>query len=189
MRDLTPYLMGDPGTHPRREPTDAENARKSYDVAIDAMREKLASYKRELSDLAAGVAGGHIVCADLLLMGYRAFMTDQNCPYDVAVEIGGRLIRIQVKATRCQRAIPQRVKQLPAYMWHVRRAGKAGARVYAVDDFDLLALVALDIRMVAYLPPSRTKQTVHIRPPGASGGKQFHQLDFTHALMELPDAR
>ena len=27
MRDLTPYLMGDPGTHPRRAPTDAEKAR------------------------------------------------------------------------------------------------------------------------------------------------------------------
>lgn len=27
MRDLTPYLMGDPGTHPRREPTDQERQR------------------------------------------------------------------------------------------------------------------------------------------------------------------
>ena len=79
-----------------------------------------------VTDLAAGAAGEHLVCADLLMQGYRAFLADQNCPYDVAVDVGDRLIRVQVKATRAPKAVPQRVGHFPAYQWHVRRAGKGG---------------------------------------------------------------
>lgn len=92
---------------------------------------------------------------------------------------------MQVKATRQQRATPQRATHIPAYMWHVRRAGKLGARVYAPGEFDLLALVALDIRRIAYLPPSEHKQTVHIRPPGTPGGKHFDDYPFARALEAL----
>ena len=116
-----------------------------------------------ITDLAAGVAGEHLVCADLLLQGYRAFLADQNCPYDVAVELDNRLVRIQVKATRLPKPIPQRKQQTLAYMWHVRRAGKKGKRHYKNDEFDMLALVALDIREIAYLPLSKALQTVHLR--------------------------
>jgi hypothetical protein len=149
-----------------------------------------------VTDLAAGVAGEHLVCADLLLAGYRAFLADQNCAYDVAVDVGGKLVRIQVKATRSVRSIPQRVTSVPAYLWHVRRAGKGGRRVYAQADFDMLALVALDVRKIAYLPPSHAKQTVHIRAgedTSASGhgnkaGKSFSQFPFALALREIADA-
>jgi hypothetical protein len=146
-----------------------------------------------ITDLAAGAAGEHLVCADLLLQGYRAFLSDQNCPYDIAVDLCGRLVRIQVKSTRKAKALPQRAGHFPAYMWHVRRAGKGGARVYADGEFDLLALVALDCRRVAYLPPSCRAQTVHIRthddasPPahGGKSGKTFEQFPFAVAAQEL----
>ena len=146
-----------------------------------------------ITDLAAGAAGEHLVCADLLLQGYRAFLSDQNCPYDVAVDVGGRLIRIQVKSTRQAKAIPQRVGHHPAYMWHVRRAGKGGARNYADGEFDLLALVALDCRRIAYLPPSSQAQTIHIRPhddpsspsTGGKTGKTFPQFPFATAVLEV----
>lgn len=138
-----------------------------------------------ISDLAAGTAAEHLVCADLLLDGWRTLLADQNCPYDVAVGLGGRLVRLQVKSTRQQRSIPQRTEYIPAYMWHVRRAGKRGRRVYATDEFDLLALVALDIRQIAYLPPSEHRQTIHIRPPGAPGGKQFADYPFARAVELL----
>jgi hypothetical protein len=144
-----------------------------------------------VTDLAAGLAAEHLVCADLLMMGYRAFMSDQVCPYDVAVDVGGRLIRVQVKATRAPRAIPQRVGHFPAYMWHVRRAGKAGARNYEVGEFDLLALVALDARQIAYMPPSQHRKTVHIRPdndgrPAATkAGKVFADFGFAKAVREV----
>lgn len=138
-----------------------------------------------VTDLAAGTAAEHLVCADLLMLGFNAFLADQNCAYDIAVDFAGRLIRVQVKATRQQRAIPQREIHIPAYMWHVRRAGKGGRRVYGSDEFDLLALVALDIRRIAYLPPSAQRQTVHIRPPGSHGGKQFDDFPFRSALEAL----
>lgn len=133
--------------------------------------------------LKIGTAAEHIVCADLLLAGYNAFMTGQHCPYDVAVQIGARLIRIQVKGTMEQRSIPNRDIHVPAYVWNVRRAGKKQSRLYGVDEFDILALVALDIRKIAYMPPSRVKQTIHIRPPGAIGGKKhFDLLTFLNAI-------
>ena len=136
------------------------------------------------TNLAVGIAAEHLVCADLLLLGHRAFMTDQFCPYDVAVELGGRLVRIQVKATREVRPLEQYRTAVSAYQWHVRRTGRQGLRVYGVDEFDLLALVALDIKRVAYLTPSQHKQTVHIRPPG-TGGKQFDDFTFEQALKGL----
>ena len=148
-----------------------------------------------VTDLAAGAAGEHLVCADLLLQGYRAFLADQNCPYDVAVDVGGRLVRIQVKSTRAPKAVPQRVGHFPAYMWHVRRAGKGGRRTYAEGEFDLLALVALDSRKVAYLAPSLQRQTVHIRTHDdptpkrfGKGGKTFQQYTFLASLREVINA-
>lgn len=152
-----------------------------------------ASVDAIVTDLAAGAAGEHLVCADLLLHGYRAFLADQNCPYDVAVDAGGRLIRLQVKATRKARSIPNRKDHQAAYMWHVRRAGKGGARVYAKGEFDLLALVALDVRRIAYLPPSLSLQTVHIRThdeagaprSGGKSGKTFAMFGFHAALSEV----
>lgn len=140
-----------------------------------------------ISDLAAGTAGEHLVCADLLMSGYRAFLADQNCPYDVLVDVDGRVIRVQVKTTKYQRSIPQRANHIPAYMWHVRRAGKAGQRLYAEGEFDVLALVALDIQQIAYVPPSMLKQTFHIRPPSAesTAGKRFEHFTFDIALVEV----
>lgn len=73
--------------------------------------------------------------------------------------------------------VPGRPTQRPAYMWHVRRCGKGRKRLYAATDFDLLALVALDAKRIAYVPFSELKQTVHIRThndpgPGLGGGKR-----------------
>jgi len=142
----------------------------------------------EPTDLAVGTAAEHLVCFDLLMSGYRAFLTDQNCPYDVAVEVDGRLVRVQVKSTRLPRAIPQRAKHISAYMWHVKRTGKGGKGVYTHGDFDVLALVALDIKTIAYLPPEVMKQTIHIRIPGvvmggSKIGKQFVDYPFENVLI------
>ncbi len=145
-----------------------------------------------ITDLAVGTAAEHLVCADLLLGGYRAFLADQVCPYDVAVDVGGRLVRIQVKATRCPRQLRGRNKTMP-YMWNVRRAGKKGRRVYADGEFDLLALVAIDVRRIAYLPPSQHRQTIAIRAHENAGptwergaaGRTFDQFPFFAAIGEL----
>ena len=155
----------------------------------------LGTFDAIVTDLMAGVAGEHLVCADLLMQGYKAFMAEQCCPYDVAVDVDGRLIRIQVKSTRAPRAIPQRVGHYPAYMWHVRRAGKNGCRTYLSGEFDMLALVALDTKQIAYASPSKQKQTIHVRSHrdtgsrgnngGGRSGKSFSEMTFASALREV----
>jgi hypothetical protein len=144
------------------------------------------TFGHEPTDLEVGTAGEHLVCADLLLSGLTAFLTDQSCAYDIAVDLGGRLIRLQVKSTRISKPIPQRESTILAYQWHVRRCGKGNARNYGEDEFDLLALVGLDIRAVAYMPPSFQRSMVQIRPPDVAGpGKQFADYSFARALHEI----
>ena len=140
-----------------------------------------------MDDLSAGIAAEHLVCAGILQAGYLAYMTDQFCAYDVVMEIPDHsLVRVQVKATRKPRSIPQRATHIPAYMWHVRRRGRAGERNYGVGEYDLLALVALDIGKIAYLPPSMEKKTIHIRPPGNGGsGKQFQDYTLEKAIENI----
>lgn len=137
----------------------------------------------DISTLAAGIAAEHLVTADLLLAGYRAFMTDQNCPYDVAVDIG-RLIRIQVKSTRMPRLPGPRCRTV-GYSFNVGRGGDRAA--YAEGAFELFALVALDIRLIAYLLPSMVRQVVFVRVPGSvtTAGKQFGDFSFSKAVAAL----
>lgn len=120
-----------------------------------------------LSDLEIGKAAEHLVVADLILSGYRAFLTDQGLPYNVVIDSAGTLYRAQVKATRETKRLPSRGALGMGYLFHVRRAGRGGQRQYADDEFDIIALVAMDIRVIAYLPFSeRVLQTIHLRPPG-----------------------
>lgn len=120
-----------------------------------------------ISDLELGKAAEHLVVADLILSGYRAYLTEQGLPYDAVLDHEGTLYRIQVKATRGVRKMPARGALGVGYLYGVRRSGKGGRRLYADDEFDIIALVALDIRIIAYLPFVRSMlQTIHLRPPG-----------------------
>ena len=116
--------------------------------------------------LEIGKAAEMLVCADLILQGYRAFLTDQGLPYDVVIDVNGKLIRVQVKSSTQPRSVPNRPGSSPSYMFHVRRAGKGAARRVGNDVFDMLALVALDIRCIAYLPiDEKVLQTINLRIP------------------------
>jgi hypothetical protein len=46
-----------------------------------------------------GAAGEFAVALDLTLKGYRVSMAAPGLPYDLTVDVGGRLYRLQVKAT------------------------------------------------------------------------------------------
>lgn len=136
-----------------------------------------------VTDLVAGIAAEHLVVADLLLSGRRAFLTEQHCPYDVVADVDGRLVRIQAKSTRGTRNVPQRANHVEAYFFNVRRAGKRGTRTYAEDAFDLLALVALDIRRISYIPLQGLRQSVVFSSPGSPGtGKSFDDHTFASAM-------
>lgn len=108
-----------------------------------------------------GRAGEYLVCADLLLQGYRAFLCDSGLPYDVIVENGNKLIRVQVKTT--QKQMPLTRSRNPSYLFHVRRMGKGGRKSYDNSEIDIVALVGLDKRIIGYIPISQTKQTICLR--------------------------
>lgn len=87
-----------------------------------------------LEDLEVGKAAEHLVVADLILSGYRAYLSDQGLPYDVVIDASGVLLRLQVKSTRGYKAVPQRRNYIPGYLFHTRRAGKGGKRLYQGHD-------------------------------------------------------
>ena len=57
------------------------------------------SLRQVSHELELGRAAEHLACADLLLGGWHAFHTAQGMAYDLAVDVGTRLLRVQVKAT------------------------------------------------------------------------------------------
>lgn len=131
----------------------------------------------KLSDLAAGKAGEYLVCADLIFKGHTAFLSEQGLPFDVIADVGGRLLRVQVKTTRETRPVPQRKEtHTPAYLYHIKRCGKRGQAAYADGDVDLFALVALDTRDIGYLPSSFARQTMMFRSSAYRGQYYDEQL-------------
>lgn len=115
-----------------------------------------------VTDLDIGKVGEHLVCADLILKGYKAHLSDQGLPYDVIADVNGKLLKIQVKTTRGVRPIPQRFKYTPAYLFHIKRCGKGGKKKYQSYDFDVMALVALDKNIIGYISNGAVKGTMHI---------------------------
>lgn len=143
-------------------------------------------------DLEVGKAAEHLVCAHLILTGYRAFLSDQGLPYDILVDVGGNLLRVQVKATRKPKNHDPATRVSPGYLFHLRRAGKGGRRRYPANAFDLYALVALDRQAIAYLPACDCpNQTVAFRVPGQSYlqngslNREFSEASFRAALERL----
>ena len=101
-------------------------------------------------ELQIGKAGEHLVCCDLILQGYNAFLADQGLPFDVIVEKDGILKRIQVKSTMSLKTYG---KANNIYRFGTRRNGECASRI-RIDDVDYYAFVALDIKTIAYIPIS-----------------------------------
>jgi hypothetical protein len=134
-----------------------------------------------ISDLQAGKAGEYLVCADLILQGFVAFPSEQGLPFDVVAEVGGRLVKIQVKTTRQAVSMPQRKQHTPSYLFHVKRSGKCGVKRYKTEDVDIFALVALDTRTIGYVAASEAKTTMQFRVKEAQG---LYRGDDTDAKRE-----
>ena len=122
-----------------------------------------------LSDLAAGKAGEYLVCADIILRGHTAFLSEQGLPFDVVADVNGRLLRVQVKTTRGSRGVPQRANHTPAYLYHIKRCGKDGKGSYGQGDVDMFALVALDTKDIGFLPSHLARQTMIFRSSAHRG--------------------
>lgn len=113
--------------------------------------------------LEIGKAGEHIACADLIMHGYHCFLTGQGLPYDLAVEVDDKLLRVQVKATLAAKNVsangrPERI----CYCWNIRSRGKKSTKRLDDSQCDIVALVALDTKSVAYFPIGAAAQTIQL---------------------------
>lgn len=122
-----------------------------------------------MDDLQAGKAGEYLVCADLILQGFVAYPSEQGLPYDVVMDYNGRLIKVQVKATRGLRAVANRKIPIRAYQFNVKRRGKKNSKEHTKDSCHLFALVALDTKEIGYLPNCNVRQTMNFRPSANRG--------------------
>ncbi|MFW9616175.1 group I intron-associated PD-(D/E)XK endonuclease [Aquabacterium sp.] len=147
---------------------------------------------RVSAEMEVGRAGEYLVMADLLLNGWVAYPTSQGVPYDIAVDIGNRVLRVQVKSTKMPKTPASLNRGTPLYVFHTRRAGKGGRRRYSAEDFDVLALVALDRRLIAYYALADCRNDcIAIRVPGlryGDGGvkcRYFEDAKFEFALNSV----
>lgn len=116
-----------------------------------------------INDLQAGKAGEYLVCADLILKGYIAFLSEQGLSFDVLAEVGGRLAKIQVKTTRAPNPAVRNELHKVGYLFNIDRMGKGGSKKYETGTVDIFALVGLDTRVVGYLAAKDIRQTMRFR--------------------------
>ena len=114
-------------------------------------------------ELQIGKAGEYLVCADLILKGFVAFPSEQGLPYDVLLDNGKKLIRVQVKTTSGTRKVQQRAVESQAYIFNIKKHGKNNIQKYADNEIDLFALVCLDVMKVGYLKTKDMPETINIR--------------------------
>ena len=107
------------------------------------------------------------------MKGYVAFPSEQGLPFDIVADIDGRLFKIQVKSTRKSKNVLQRKNPIPAYIFHIGNNGKGNCRKkYTIGQVDIFALVALDTKIIAYLPYFNTQTTMNFRVPENKG--EYH---------------
>ena len=104
------------------------------------------------NELQKGKAGEYLVRADLILKGFVAFPSEQGLPYDVLLDTGNKLLRVQVKTTDGVRSIPQRNKESKAYIFNIKTHGRHRDKIN--EDCDLFALVCLDTMKIGYITVS-----------------------------------
>ena len=124
---------------------------------------------RDSKQLQIGKAGEYLVCADLILKGFIAFPSEQGLPYDVLLDTGEKLLKVQVKTTEKPREVPQRNKKSFAYVFSIKRAGANGKTRYEEKEIDLVALVCLDTMQIGYLTNKEMPTTINIRADALRG--------------------
>jgi len=124
---------------------------------------------RDSKQLQIGKAGEYLVCADLIMKGFIAFPSEQGLPYDVLLDTGEKLLKVQVKTTEKARLVHQRNNPTPAYIFSIKRAGSEGKTRYNENEIDLFALVCLDTMKIGYLTNKEMPTTINIRVDSLRG--------------------
>ena len=121
------------------------------------------------NELQKGKAGEYLVCADLILKGFIAFISEQGLPYDIILDTGKKLFKVQVKTTEIFRKVPQRNKDTLCYIFNIKRHGKIRQNIYSENEVDLFALVCLDTRKIMYLKNGEMPETINVRADELKG--------------------
>lgn len=126
---------------------------------------------RVSKELQVGKAGEYLVCADLIIKGFVAFPSEQGLPYDVVLDTGAKMLRIQVKTCEKPRELSfsQRKTKTIVYQYTIKFHGKHRDRLYDEDEVDIFALVALDSRLVGYVLAENMRSTVNFRVDALRG--------------------
>lgn len=138
-------------------------------------------------ELQIGKAGEYLVCADLILKGFVAFPSEQGLPYDVLLDNGNKLLRVQVKTTEKPRLVTQRKKSLECYIFNVKRHGnRNNLRIYKDNEIDVFALVCLDTKEIGYLKNCQMPTTINLRCDKIRGNYHDEKgLVLYHKISEL----
>lgn len=141
---------------------------------------------RKSKELQIGKAGEYLVCADLIMKGFVAFPSEQGLPYDVLLDTGKNLVRVQVKTTTGPRVVPQRKNDSRMYIFNIKRCGKNNQKRYGSNEVDLFAIVCLTTRNVGYLFPQDMPETINIRADELRGSYYDEKglLDYKN-VMEI----
>ncbi|MCL1986888.1 MAG: group I intron-associated PD-(D/E)XK endonuclease [Firmicutes bacterium] len=119
--------------------------------------------ENKISEMQIGKAGEYLTCVDLIMKGFIAFPSEQGLSYDVLLDTGSKLLRIQVKTCSSPRLVPQRKKTTEAYIFNIKRHGKNNKKKYTLESVDIFALVCLDTRKVGYIKNTDMPTTINLR--------------------------
>lgn len=142
-----------------------------------------------MGDLECGKAGEYLVCADLIIKGYVAFLSEQGLPYDIVMEANGVLLKVQVKTTRGVRNVPQRKIPVNSYIFNIKRRGKNNSQLANDDTCHIYALVALDTKEIGYMLNKDVKQTMNFRANSNRGNYRDENINVVSIGKYLTDLK
>lgn len=116
-----------------------------------------------------GKAGEHLVCFDLFSKGLNVSMASETLPYDLLVDNGKNILKVQVKTTRTHKKTNQWRGINNAYVFSIKRKGANGAKKYQNNEVDVFAIVAIDTQQVGYILNDEMPTTINIRPDKFKG--------------------
>lgn len=139
------------------------------------------------SYLHQSLSAEYLVASDLTKQGYAVSTAAEGLPYDLLVDVGVKVLRVQVKSTKGLRASNPN-KSTARYIF---RISKIKGNQYTKNSFDIIAFVASDIGLVGYLPIGDVIDltTILLKGPDQSNGlytqrdKGIQDLPFNEALQ------
>lgn len=148
------------------------------------MRKQAADGGWVLSETTTGLIGEHIVAAVLLDLGWRAVLAQQD-KIDLFAFKDEMSIRVQVKSSRLRK---KNRTNGPGYQFQCG-SGSAKKTLPTVEDYDVLALCAIDRRRCVFYPVESLRQKTKRFMPRYFDDPFIEQESFEKALAILAERK